>query len=146
MEQLIKQSRSKMIRITLFILGLVLVGSAFYFDLLRFVTLENVIELKDRLGWWAPVVFALAFIVGELLQVPSVLWVFFAGVIWPVWLAIPISLVSALLAATVAFVVARYFLGNRFHEKLPERFQALNQKIESSPLKAVVLILSLIHI
>ncbi|MBV1876017.1 MAG: VTT domain-containing protein [Pseudomonadales bacterium] len=116
------------------------VAGVFYYDLVSYLTVEAMQGYKDQLGGWAPLVFLLAFVVGELLQLPSVLWILFAGLIWPWWLAVPISLLSAMSAATVAFVVARYFLGAKFHEKLPTRLKALNQRINAAPLRAVIVI------
>ena len=43
-----------------------------------------------------------------------------------------------MLAATGAFLVARYFLGDRFHEKLPQSFRSLNLKISKTSLRAVI--------
>ncbi|MEM7016559.1 MAG: VTT domain-containing protein [Pseudomonadota bacterium] len=128
------------LRILLFITILVAIGAVFYFDMPQYLTLENVKRLQESLGWWALLVFVVAFVLGELLQVPSVLWIFFAGVIWPVWIALPISLLAAMLAASGAFIVARYFLGDSFHQKLPARFQNLNAQLEASPIRAIIFI------
>jgi len=63
-----------------------------------------------------------------------------AGLIWPWWVALPLSLFAALLAAAVAFLVARHVLGDRFHEKLPKGFEKFNRGLHDSPFKAVILI------
>ncbi len=132
--------RSNLVRIILFLLAVSAVIAAWHFELLSYLTLEQIERYKQDLGWWAPVVFALAFVIGELLQVPSVLWIFFAGMIWPWWFALPISLIAALLAATVAFLVARYFLGNQVSEKLPPAFQDLNDRLKRQPVAAVIVL------
>lgn len=116
------------------------VGVAWYFDFLDYLTLEQLQTYKDQLGYWAPIAFVVAFSVGELLQVPSVFWVLCAGLVWPWWFALPLSLAAALLAATIAFLVARHILGDRFLEKLPKGFEALNRGLEKSPLKSIVMI------
>jgi len=121
--------------------GLVLaLAAAWYFNLLEYLTVERLREFKDVFGPWAPIAFVFAFMIGELLQVPSVFWVLCAGLIWPWWFALPLSLFAALLAATAAFLVARHVLGDRFHEKLPQGFEALNKGLQDSPLKAVLMI------
>ena len=114
--------------------------AAWYFDLFEQLTIERLSEFKSVLGPWAPIAFVFAFVIGELLQIPSVFWVLCAGLIWPWWFALPISLFAALLAATVAFLLARYVLGDRFHEKLPQGFEALNKGLQDSPLKAIIMI------
>ncbi len=124
----------------LFAAAVFAVAVAYYFELHSYLTLENLQTVKGKLGWWAPIVFVLAFVIGELLQVPSVLWIFFAGLIWPWWFALPVSLLAALLAAMTAFLVARYFLGHGFHKKLPDSLQALNEKLQNRPVSAVIFV------
>jgi uncharacterized membrane protein YdjX (TVP38/TMEM64 family) len=131
---------SKVLKITLVAAVVATVGFAYHNDLLSYITLENIQAYEKKLGWWAPFAFMLAFVLGELVQIPSVLWILFAGLIWPIWLALPIVLVSALLAATAIFLLARYFLGENFHEKLPRNFKALNRKIEKAPLRAIIMV------
>ena len=133
-------STPKLIKILLFSSAAIAVIGVYYFDLVEYLTQDNIQAFKHSLGLWAPIVFVLAFIVGELLQVPSVLWIFFAGIIWPWWFAFPLSLLAAMSAAAGAFLVARYFLGNQFHEKLPKGFQILNKELEHRPISAVVVL------
>jgi LPXTG-motif cell wall-anchored protein len=135
-----KLSASNLIKILLFILVTLAVALSLYFDLLHLLTLEKIRFYQQTLGWWAPVVFLMVFTLGELLQIPSVIWILCAGIIWPTWLALPVALISALSAATCSFLVARYFLGNRFHEKLPDKFQTLNDRLEEIPLRGVILV------
>lgn len=116
------------------------VALAWHFGWFDYLTVENLRGLQLQLGVWAPVAFVLAFVVGELIQVPSIFWVLCAGLIWPWWIALPLAFVAALLAATGAFLIARYILGDQFHEKLPKQFARFNRGLEHSPLKAVVMI------
>ena len=90
-----KDKRLNIIRYFLIVVVILLVVSAYYYDVLRYLTLENMAFYKEKLGWWAPLVFMFAFALGELLQIPSVLWIFFDGLIWPIWLAFPVALISA---------------------------------------------------
>ncbi len=113
---------------------------AWQFGIFDYLTIEQLQSLKVTLGYWAPIAFVVAFVIGELLQVPSVFWVLCAGLIWPWWFALPLSMLAAVMAATVAFLVARHILGDRFHEKLPKGFDALALGLEKSPLKAVIVI------
>ena len=128
------------LRYLLFVIVLICGLSAYYFELTQWLTVENMRQLDEQLGWWSPLVFALAFVVGELLQVPSILWILFAGIIWPWWIALPIATASALLAALVSFLVARYFLGKQFHSLLPAAVQKLNKQISKQPLRTVIVL------
>ena len=116
------------------------IGLAWYFGWFEYLTIENLRRLESTLGPWAPFVFISAFVFGELIQVPSIFWILCAGLIWPWWIALPLSFVAAMLAATAAFLVARYILGDRFHEKLPGHLASLNKGIARSPLKAILVI------
>jgi len=127
-------------RYVLLTVAIVAVSGAYYFGVGDYLTIENMLEYKSRLGWLAPLAFVLAFIIGELLQVPSVLWILFAGLIWPWFVAFPLALVAAMFAATTAFLIARYFLGDQFHEKLPATFQNLNDKLAQQPIRAITIL------
>ena len=127
-------------RIAIALILAIAFACAWYFDFFEYLTVDRLREIKATLGVWAPIAFVVAFVAGELLQVPSVFWVLCAGLIWPWWIALPLALVAALLAATVAFLVARHVLGDRFHEKLPKGFEGLNKGLQNSPLRAIVAI------
>lgn len=130
----------KVFKIALLVVVVAAIGLALHYDFLSYITFENIKAYEKKLGWWAPPVFIFVFVLGELLQIPSVLWILFAGLIWPIWIALPTVLVSALLAAATLFLLARYFLGDNFHEKLPPNFKALNRKIEKTPLRAIIMV------
>ena len=128
------------IRILGALILLTVVGLAWHFGWFEYLTIERLRGLETQLGPWAPMAFVVAFVLGELLQVPSIFWILCAGLIWPWWVALPLSFVAAMLAATGAFLVARYILGDRFHEKLPARFEGLNDGLKRAPLKAILMI------
>lgn len=129
-----------MLKASLLIVLVGLIAFAWYNDLLGALTIENVRTYQEQLGWWFPVLFVLAFVIGELLQIPSVLWIFFAGLLWPWWIALPISLVAAVAAATVSLLVARYFVGNRFGDRLPKTVADLDKKLKRRPVIAIIVV------
>lgn len=116
------------------------VAAAWYYDLQSHLTLAAAEQYKQDLGAWAPVVFILVFIVGELLQVPSVIWIVLAGMMWPWWIALPLALAAALLAAMAAFLAARFILGERISDKLPNSFRNVDAWLASRPIRAIVVI------
>ena len=124
----------------LLILAVATIIAVWYYDVSSYLTLDNFEYYRRDFGWWALVAFILAFVIGELLQVPSVLWIFLAGMIWPWWIALPLSLAGAVLAATGAFLMARYFLGDRMPEKLPPAFLGLNERLRQRPISAIVFV------
>ncbi len=132
--------RIMIIRVLGAVLLLIVVGLAWRYGWFDYLTVDNLRGIQVYLGMWAPLAFVVAFVIGELIQVPSIFWILCAGLIWPWWIALPLAFVAALLAATGAFLLARYILGDRFHEKLPRQFVQFNEGLKSSPLKAVVMI------
>lgn len=128
------------VKVCLVLALVLLIGAVWYFDLVSLLTVENLQHYQAQLGWWFPLIFVAAFVGGELIQVPSVLWIFLAGLIWPWWFAFVISLTAAVLAATVSFLVARFVLGDRIPERLPKRIADLDEKIQKTPIRAVILI------
>ncbi len=133
-------SRPTLLKVLLFAVAAALVALAWYLDLLAYLTLENIERYQQQLGWWFPLIFVMSFVIGELLQVPSVLWIFFAGMIWPWWFGLPMALAGALAAATVSFLVARYFLGKGFTERLPPTVVDMNEKLKQAPITAVIIV------
>ena len=130
----------KALRLIALLAFLLAVALAWYLDLVTFLSLESFREYARLLGPWAPLVFCFAFVFGELLQVPSVIWVVLAGLIWPLWLALPLSLFGAMLAATVAFLFARFMLGRGISSKLPRPLRKFSQGLEQHPIKGTALI------
>ena len=67
------------------------IAAAWFFGLYEYASRESLEAWVTSLGPWGPAAFVGLFVLGELLQVPSVLFVFVAGLIWPVviafWLA-----------------------------------------------------------
>jgi len=127
-------------KILLFVFVACLIAFGWYFDALSYLTLDQIRHYEEVMGWWFPLIFLLAFVIGELLQVPSVLWIFFAGMIWPLWFALLMSILGAVLAGTCAFLVARYFLGRKFTAHLPPSVAKLDAELQRRPVVAVLMI------
>jgi len=70
-----------------------------------FVALETRFQ---RLGIWAYLLFVIAFIALAMFPVPSTFWVLLGGSLFGPWLGTVLSVVSATIAAVLAFVIGRY--------------------------------------
>ncbi len=117
-----------------------LIGCAVYFEWYQAISQEALQELVERLGPLAPVAFVGVFVLGELAQIPSVLFVLAAGLVWPFWTALPIAFAGAMAAATVAFLVARHVLGKQIPDRLPPRWQRYSDAIATNGMRAVAMI------
>jgi len=70
-----------------------------------FVALETRFQ---RLGIWAYLLFVIAFVALAMFPVPSTFWVLLGGSLFGPWLGTLLSVVSATIAAVLAFVIGRY--------------------------------------
>ncbi|NRA01122.1 MAG: VTT domain-containing protein [Myxococcales bacterium] len=91
-------------------------------------------------GPWGPPLFWAIFALGEMVAIPSVLFVIVAGITWPRESALAISWVGAVVSATSVFVVARYLARDLVQGRMPARLRWLESWTESRPLLGVILI------
>jgi uncharacterized membrane protein YdjX (TVP38/TMEM64 family) len=115
-------------------------GAAWYLDLYEYASLENLEAWILSLGAWGPVGFVGLFMLGELLWVPSVLFVFVAGLIWPFAIAWPTAYIGANAASTLVFLVARYTVGDAARRFIPDQFLGYEERLMTKPLRTVVVI------
>jgi len=87
------------------------VVAAWQFGLFEYVSLENVDKLKgwfDGLGWYAPAVFLLIWIVACVFFLPGLPITIVGGLVFGATLGTIYSIVGSTLGATAAFLVGRY--------------------------------------
>jgi len=103
--------------------------AAWQFGLFEMLTVENVDRLNawfDGLGWWAPAVFVLLWIVASVLFLPGLAITIVGGLVFgAVWGTIWTT-VGANLGAVAAFLVGRY-AARGMVEDLVEKNQALKK-------------------
>ena len=96
---------------------------AWRMGLLDVITVDALRGWARRAGWWGPFAFVALFALGEVLHVPSVIFVVVAGIVWPLWFALPVSYAGAMAASATVFLFARYVVGDGVrklvHDKLP---------------------------
>jgi len=88
------------------------------FDML---TLDNVRAFAEDAGPWGPVLFVLVFGLGEILAVPSVIFVVVAGLVWPLSVALPTAYVGAMVACATVFAFGRFLLAGGWGEAIRSR-------------------------
>ena len=91
-------------------------------------------------GPWGPPLFWAHFALGEMVAIPSVLFVIVAGMTWPREAALAISWVGAVLSATAVFVVARYLVRDVVQGRMSPRLRWLESWTASRALLGVILI------
>ncbi len=115
---------------TLFCLGATLVALRWAVDLDA-----NLLEARlDSLGAWAPLLYVAIYVMATLLLLPSTALNLLGGVVFGVKLGLLWTTVGAMVAAAIAFALART-IGRRWAvERLPRGLQDLDAAIEQNAL------------
>lgn len=91
-------------------------------------------------GWGAAVVFCIAFISGGSLGVPPAIFVVAAGLLWPFWPALGLSLAGGMAAATFGYFLSRYIARDFCQRHIPRRVRRYNERLRQQGLKTVIML------
>ncbi len=100
---------------------------------------ERVHALLDAWGAWAYALYLVSFILLMPFGIPAFMWVLPAGLIWPFWVAYPLSLLAVAGASSVGFFFARYVARDWVAARLPGRIRRLDERIAANGLRSVIL-------
>lgn len=100
-----KTRRLRVIALVLGLGGLVLLAHAT--GAREWMTEERLQQLVAAAGWWGLAVFFAAFTVGQLLQVPGVVFIFVARAAWGPVLGFAGAYAGAVISATLVFLLVR---------------------------------------
>jgi len=124
----------------LIILALLITAIAafFFFDLGQWLTLEQLKAQQSDLDNFrasnpllVAAIYMLLYIVVTALSLPgATIMTLSGGAIFGLYLGTALALVSATIGATLAFLIARYLVGNWVQTRFADRIQAINQGIE----------------
>lgn len=117
-----------------------LVAYAYYSGVYTYLNQETLHRLLTQSGIWGPLIFIGLYVVGELINVPSVLWVVAAGLTWPAPQAFAIAWVASIVSAGVVFAFYRYVARDAVQGRLPERMKGLDARLQSGGIWVVTLI------
>lgn len=111
------------------------------FDLL---TLDYMRGLAEKAGPWGPVLFVLLFGLGEILAVPSVIFVVVAGLVWPLHIALPTAYVGAMFACATVFGFGRFLLaggwGDAIRSRLPKDVEKYDLALANRGVRTVAVL------
>lgn len=96
-------------------------------------------DLIRSWGPWAYVLYFATFVVLMPFGVPAFVWVLPAGLLWPFWVAYPLSLAAVAGGASLGFVFARFVARDWVAARLPPRVRRLDEQFSARGLWAVVL-------
>src|SRR5262245_62982747 len=100
-------------------------------------TSESIRSLLAGRGLWGIVAFAVLFSAGQLLRVPSTVFVAAAVAVYGRNYGIVVALVGALVSATVSFAVVRTFAGHALADVQRPLVRRLLRNIDSRPVMIV---------
>ncbi len=132
-------SRSTGILVKTLVIGLVVGGVIlfFVFDLHRQVSLEALKTRQEMLSLYTAqhtlltlLVYAAIYIVMAALSLPGAAVMTMAGgALFGFWIGSAAALVSSTLGATLAFLIARFVLGNFIQKRFAERLKKINDGV-----------------
>ena len=95
-------------------------------------------------GWWGPLAFMGLFAVGELLHIPSVIFVVVAGLVWPTPIALATAYGGAMLASAVIFIFARYLVSGAVQDairrRMPDEVKKYDEALVTKGIRTVAVI------
>jgi uncharacterized membrane protein YdjX (TVP38/TMEM64 family) len=110
-----------------------------YFDL--GMVLNTLLARVKSLGWWAPLIYILAYNIATILFLPGSLLTLKGGCLFGWWWGTIYTTIGAMIGAVFAFLIGRHFSRNWVRQKTIKypKFKLLNTAVEQDGLKIVVL-------
>lgn len=103
-----------------------------------YISTDGILEFLQKHKFAAPLFFIIIYTVGPSLFIPSLPLTLGAGFLWGPFWGVVFSITGSTLGASVAFLVARYLLGNSIRERFGySRWKWLKEKVEMHGWKAV---------
>lgn len=104
-----------------------------------FGSTDKVHALIDSWGAWAYVLYVVSFVALMPFGVPAFVWVLPAGLLWPFWVAYPLSLLAVAGGSSVGFLFARYIAREWVAARMSHRVQRMDEKFSTRGLRSVIL-------
>jgi len=105
----------------------------------NFGSTDKVHALIDSWGTWAYVLYVVSFMALMPIGIPAFVWVLPAGILWPFWVAYPLSLFAVACGASNGFFFARYIARDWVAARMSGRVQRFDQQFTANGLRSVIL-------
>lgn len=126
-------------RFIAFALLVVLLAAAWYGGVFEpFRNPDKVHALLDAWGAWAYVLYVVSFVVLMPFGIPAFFWVLPAGILWPFWVAYPLSLIAVAGGSSIGFLFARYIARDWVAARLPGRIRRIDERFSARGLRSVI--------
>ncbi len=97
-------------------------------------------DLLLGLGVWGPVVYVLAFMLGQILQLPGQPFLLAAALTWPRPMAFAVAWLGCILCGLPSFLFARYVAHDWVQARLPARLRKYEARMVQGGVRAVILL------
>jgi phospholipase D1/2 len=115
----------------------VAIGGLYAADMLRYFTPDAIAELLAGSSW-GPLLFLGLFVIGEMLTVPSVLFIMGASLVWPFGPAFLIGWVGGILSATIVFLFYRYAAASWVQRVMPSGIRLWEDRLQRDGIRGVI--------
>ncbi len=85
----------------------------------------------NQMGWWAPIIFILIYIVATVLFLPGAIFTLAGGIIFGPVLGVLYNLAGATIGATLSFLIARYLASDYVSERSGGKLKQLISGVET---------------
>ncbi|MEM9693956.1 MAG: VTT domain-containing protein [Myxococcota bacterium] len=128
-----------------FVVVLGLIGVILYrTGALSYLTRDNLSRWATEAGPYGPGLYIALYVGTELINVPSMLMVVVAGLIWPLHIAIPTAYAGSLAAGSIVFSIARVIIrgafGDVLRKKMPAALEKYDEALATRGIRTVALI------
>jgi len=106
----------------------------------EFMTVENLRDWIEPLGYWGIFIFVMAFIVGTIFQIPGVLFYSAAFLIFGSVMGGIIAYIGSVLAVIGSFYFARHMGGSALDQIKHPKIRSILQKLEQKPVLIIGLL------
>lgn len=117
-------------RLAIFVAFLCAVAAAWASGILAHLHPESIRALLGAAGAFGPVLFVALYALGEMVAIPSVLFVIAAGMVWPTAFALPLAWGASVFSALVVFLISRYLVRDFVQDRLSGRWKDLDSRLE----------------
>ena len=104
-----------------------------------FGSTDKVHSLIDSWGVWAYILYVISFVALMPFGIPAFVWVLPAGILWPFWVAYPLSLFAVAGGSSVGFLFARYIARDWVAARMPGRIRRFDERFSAHGLRSVIL-------
>ena len=101
------------------------------------LTTETIRNAVQSAGAWGYALYLLAFVLGELVQVPGFMFIAAATLVYGPFLGFPLALVGSVTSVAVGFLMVRWVGGQLFAEVKQRHVKTLLSKLDQHPVLVV---------